>query len=172
MNKMIIIKDCMGLSLLQTPAIQVRSPVNGSKCQISGLTIRFVREVQIMNPIYRTRSIIRRDGQYLRLNKLFGRDFQETGLGGTTLYGTPVLCDGCGKYNELINWFGFPLFLLFLLLSLSHHDRIWRALNCGVYWKFIDHVRACTMCRAPIFPVSHFSLHFPPLSINNALLRI
>ena len=51
------------------------------------------------------------EDEYLRLNKLFGRDFQETGLGGTTLYGPPVPCDGCGKYSELIDWFEcLPLF--------------------------------------------------------------
>ena len=38
-------------------------------------------------------------------------------------------------------------------------------------WKFIDHVQACT-CRAPIFLVSYFPLHFLLLSINNALLHI
>ena len=73
------------------------------------------------------------EDEYLRLSKLFGRDFQETGLGGTTLYGTPVPCDGCGKYSELIDWFGFLHFDLFFLLSLSHHDRVWTALNRGVH---------------------------------------
>ena len=54
------------------------------------------------------------EDEYLRLNKLFGRDFQETGLGGTTIYGPPVPCDGCGKYSELIDWFGFlHFFILF-----------------------------------------------------------
>ena len=43
------------------------------------------------------------EDEYLRLNKLFGRDFQETGLGATTFYGPPVPCDGCGKYCELID---------------------------------------------------------------------
>ena len=38
-----------------------------------------------------------KENEYLRLNKLFGRDFEETGLGGTILYGPPVPCDGCGK---------------------------------------------------------------------------
>ena len=46
------------------------------------------------------------EDEYFRLNKLFGRDFQETGLGATTLFGPPVPCDGCGKYSELIDWFG------------------------------------------------------------------
>jgi hypothetical protein len=52
------------------------------------------------------------EDEYHRLSKLFGRDFQETGLGGTTLYGPPVPCDGCGKYSELIDWFGFLSFLI------------------------------------------------------------
>ena len=60
------------------------------------------------------------EDEYLRLNKLFGRDFQETGLGATTLHGTPVPCDGCGKYSELIDWSGILHFsFLFLLRSLS-----------------------------------------------------
>ena len=45
------------------------------------------------------------EDEYLRLSKLFGRDFQETGLAGTTFYGPPVPCDGCGKYCEFIDWF-------------------------------------------------------------------
>jgi hypothetical protein len=60
------------------------------------------------------------EDEYLRLNKLFGRDFQETGLAGTTFYGPPVPCDGCGKHSELIDWFGFLHFsFIFFLLSLS-----------------------------------------------------
>ena len=60
------------------------------------------------------------EDEYLRLSKLFGRDFQETGLAGTTLFSPPVPCDGCGKYSELIDWFVlFLYFLFFFLLSLS-----------------------------------------------------
>jgi len=54
------------------------------------------------------------EDEYHRLNKLLGRDFQETGLGATTLCGPPVPCDGCGKYSELIDW-------------------VWTALNRGVH---------------------------------------
>ena len=71
------------------------------------------------------------EDEYFRLNKLFGRDFQETGLGATTLFGPPVPCDGCGKYSELIDWFGVSSFLN-LFPSKSYH-RIWTALNRGVH---------------------------------------
>jgi len=54
------------------------------------------------------------EDEYHRLNKLFGRDFQEANLGGTTFYSPPVPCEGCGKYSELIDW-------------------IWTALNRGVH---------------------------------------
>ena len=53
-------------------------------------------------PLYRW--LITED-EYHRLSKLFGRDFQETGLGGAIFLGPPVPCDGCGKYCELIDWF-------------------------------------------------------------------
>ena len=53
-------------------------------------------------PVYRW--FISED-EYLRLSKLFGRDFQETGLAGTTFYGPPIPCDGCRKYSEFIDWF-------------------------------------------------------------------
>ena len=71
------------------------------------------------------------EDEYHRLNKLFGRDFQETGLAGTTFYSPPVPCDGCGKYSELIDWFGFLLFSFFSVF-LAYH-RIWTALNRGVH---------------------------------------
>ena len=45
------------------------------------------------------------EDEYLRLNKIFvGRDFQETGMGGTAVVGLPVPCEGCGKYTEFIDW--------------------------------------------------------------------
>ncbi|KIK60081.1 hypothetical protein GYMLUDRAFT_244855 [Collybiopsis luxurians FD-317 M1] len=44
------------------------------------------------------------EDEYLRLNKLFRRDFQETGMGGTIVVGEPVPCRGCGKYSEFIDW--------------------------------------------------------------------
>ena len=70
---------------------------------------KFVRE-QFGASLYRW--FITED-EYHRLNKLLGRDFQETGIGATTFYGTPVPCDGCGKYCELIDWFGFLHFSFF-----------------------------------------------------------
>ena len=71
------------------------------------------------------------EDEYFRLNKLFGRDFQETGLGATTLYGPPVPCDGCGKYSELIDWFGVSSILN--LFPYESYHRIWTALNRGVH---------------------------------------
>ena len=45
------------------------------------------------------------EDEYLRLNKIFGgREFQETGLGGTKVVGLPSLCPGCGKYTKFIDW--------------------------------------------------------------------
>ncbi|KIM21093.1 hypothetical protein M408DRAFT_29813 [Serendipita vermifera MAFF 305830] len=44
------------------------------------------------------------EDEYLRLNKLFGRDFQETALGATVVSGLPTPCNGCGKYTEFIDW--------------------------------------------------------------------
>ncbi|KAF5375994.1 hypothetical protein D9757_008850 [Collybiopsis confluens] len=44
------------------------------------------------------------EDEYLRLCKLFRRDFQETGLGGTKVLGQPSPCRGCGKYAEFIDW--------------------------------------------------------------------
>ena len=45
------------------------------------------------------------EDEYLRLNQIFvGRDFQETGLGGTKVVGLPSPCGGCGKYTEFIDW--------------------------------------------------------------------
>ncbi|PVF92700.1 hypothetical protein CPB86DRAFT_829832 [Serendipita vermifera] len=44
------------------------------------------------------------EDEYLRLNKIFGRDFQETGLGGTRVRGLPTPCQGCGKHTEFIDW--------------------------------------------------------------------
>ncbi|KAF5374594.1 hypothetical protein D9757_010192 [Collybiopsis confluens] len=44
------------------------------------------------------------EDEYLRLNKLFRRDFQETGMGGTVVVGRPYPCRGCGKYSEFIDW--------------------------------------------------------------------
>jgi hypothetical protein len=44
------------------------------------------------------------EDEYLRLNKIFGRDFQEVGMGGTLVAGLPSPCDGCGKYTEFIDW--------------------------------------------------------------------
>ena len=41
------------------------------------------------------------EDEYLHFNKLFERDFQETGLGGTTLYGTPVPAMGAGSTANL-----------------------------------------------------------------------
>ena len=75
------------------------------------------------------------EDEYLRLSKLFGRDFQETGLGGTTLFCPPVPCDGCGKYSELIDWFGFPSIFFSISFSFSSyvHHRVWTALNRGVH---------------------------------------
>ncbi|KAF8230009.1 hypothetical protein L208DRAFT_1401213 [Tricholoma matsutake] len=54
------------------------------------------------------------EDEYLRLSKLFGRDFQEAGVSATNLFGPPVPCDGCGKYTEFIDW-------------------VWTALNRGVH---------------------------------------
>lgn len=74
------------------------------------------------------------EDEYLRLNKIFGRDFQEAGLGGTKVVGLPKPCSGCGKYTEFIDW-----------LFQSHHaqcltcpdlrffDRVWTALQRGVH---------------------------------------
>jgi len=42
--------------------------------------------------------------EYLRLNKIFGRDFQECNTGGTLVVGLPSPCEGCGKYTEFIDW--------------------------------------------------------------------
>ncbi|KAG8769993.1 hypothetical protein FRC12_004586 [Ceratobasidium sp. 428] len=44
------------------------------------------------------------EDEYLRLSQIFRRDFQETGLGGTHVYGLPSACHGCGKYQEFIDW--------------------------------------------------------------------
>lgn len=44
------------------------------------------------------------EDEYLRLTKLFGRDFQETGVGGTLVLGLPSQCTGCKKYTEFIDW--------------------------------------------------------------------
>ncbi|KAJ7723766.1 hypothetical protein B0H16DRAFT_1597823 [Mycena metata] len=44
------------------------------------------------------------EDECFRLNKLFGRDFQETGVGGTNVIGLPTACLGCGKYHEFIDW--------------------------------------------------------------------
>ena len=45
------------------------------------------------------------EDEYLRLNHIFtGRDFQETGMGGTKVVGLPAPCEGCGKYTEFIDW--------------------------------------------------------------------
>ena len=44
------------------------------------------------------------EDEYLRLSKLFRRDFQETGLGATLVIGLPSPCHGCGKYAEFIDW--------------------------------------------------------------------
>ena len=64
------------------------------------------------------------EDEYQRLSKLFGRDFQETGLGGTTFYGVPAPCDGCGKYSELIDWFAFlHFFILFPSESITGFGR-------------------------------------------------
>jgi len=54
------------------------------------------------------------ENEYLRLNELFKRDFQETGVAFTRLFGLPGPCDGCGKYTEFIDW-------------------IWTALHRGVH---------------------------------------
>jgi len=44
------------------------------------------------------------EDEYFRLNKIFGRDFQETGMGATFVHGLPTPCKGCGKYTEFIDW--------------------------------------------------------------------
>ncbi|CAE7143586.1 unnamed protein product [Rhizoctonia solani] len=44
------------------------------------------------------------EDESLRLNKLFHRNFQETGMGGTLVVGLPSPCPGCGKYHEFIDW--------------------------------------------------------------------
>ncbi|KAG5635568.1 hypothetical protein H0H81_010772 [Sphagnurus paluster] len=44
------------------------------------------------------------EDEYLRLSKLFGRDFQEAGLGATIVRGVPAPCQDCGKYTEFIDW--------------------------------------------------------------------
>ncbi|KAG6370521.1 hypothetical protein JVT61DRAFT_11302 [Boletus reticuloceps] len=55
--------------------------------------------------------------EYLRLNKIFGgRDFQETGLGGTKVVGLPSPCPGCSKYTEFVDW-------------------VWTALRRGVHTR-------------------------------------
>ncbi|KAF8545791.1 hypothetical protein OG21DRAFT_93120 [Imleria badia] len=57
------------------------------------------------------------EDEYLRLNQIFvGRDFQETGLGGTKIVGLPAQCPGCGKYTEFIDW-------------------VWTALRRGVHTR-------------------------------------
>jgi len=57
------------------------------------------------------------EDEYLRLNQIFvGRDFQETGLGGTKVVGLPAECQGCGKYTEFIDW-------------------VWTALRRGVHTR-------------------------------------
>jgi len=57
------------------------------------------------------------EDEYIRLNQIFaGREFQETGLGGTKVVGLPSPCGGCGKYTEFIDW-------------------VWTALRRGVHTR-------------------------------------
>lgn len=49
--------------------------------------------------------------EYLRLNKIFGRDFQECNTGGTLVVGLPSPCEGCGKYTEFIDWSVYDLII-------------------------------------------------------------
>jgi hypothetical protein len=74
------------------------------------------------------------EDEYLRLTKLFGRDFQECGLCGTNLYGVPEPCKGCGKYTEFIDWSVFGI--RDGLSSYSYFfPRVWTALRRGVHSK-------------------------------------
>ena len=74
------------------------------------------------------------EDEYLRLNKLFGREFQETGLGGTRVIGLPKSCDGCGKYTEFIDWYISNYTNPFgLLLTSVPFGRVWTALHRGVH---------------------------------------
>ena len=64
------------------------------------------------------------------------------------------------EYSKSLNW----------LQAMSFQKSLKFKLNglLEIYWS----CASSTMCWAPIFPVSYFSLHFLLLSINNALLCI
>jgi hypothetical protein len=70
------------------------------------------------------------EDEYLRLNKLFGREFQEVNLGGTYVVGKPSPCIGCGKYTEFIDWsaqllpFRLPIAILSLLIGFGLHSTV------------------------------------------------
>ncbi|KAL0952168.1 hypothetical protein HGRIS_008781 [Hohenbuehelia grisea] len=70
--------------------------------------------------------------EYLRLCKIFGREFEETNLGATRVVGLPAPCTTCGKYTEFIDWSVFKEFLCFIDVG-SLSIRVWTALRRKVH---------------------------------------
>jgi len=81
------------------------------------------------------------EDEYLRLSKLFGRDFQETGLGGTQVRNLPNPCSGCGKYTEFIDW-------VWTALQRSVHSKefIFKALKEKKTGTELSHDIYCSEC--------------------------
>ncbi|VDC07512.1 unnamed protein product [Peniophora sp. CBMAI 1063] len=81
------------------------------------------------------------ENEYLRLNTLFQRDFQETGMGGTFVVGLPLPCERCGKYQEFIDW-------VWTALNRSAHssDFIFNALAEGRQGRETQHDVYCSQC--------------------------
>ncbi|CAE6434344.1 unnamed protein product [Rhizoctonia solani] len=81
------------------------------------------------------------ESEYLRLNTLFRRDFQETGLGGTLLYGLPSPCPQCGKYQEFIDWVWTAL-----MRNVHSSDFIFNALAKSRQGMETEHDVYCSEC--------------------------
>lgn len=93
------------------------------------------------------------EDEYLRLSKLFGRDFQETRLGGTKVHGLPVPCRDCGKYTEFIDWWdSMILFCQSLSIVKLGFGRLYNAVctlqsSCSMRWGTAARVmKTCMMC--------------------------
>jgi len=85
------------------------------------------------------------EDEYLRLSKLFGRDFQETRLGGTRVHGLPRPCKDCGKYTEFIDW-------VWTALQRGVHspEFMFNALRNGRQGDEVMHDVYCSECGAVV----------------------
>ncbi|KDN34050.1 hypothetical protein RSAG8_12857, partial [Rhizoctonia solani AG-8 WAC10335] len=81
------------------------------------------------------------EDEYFRLNKIFRRDFQETGLGGTFVVGLPSACPGCGKYHEFIDWVWTAI-----MRNVHSSDFIFNALAKSRQGRETDHDVYCSEC--------------------------